>query len=95
MGLSYGSLKWAKLVVDGVDGKGFEFLNKKKKPEFWQHLGLRGKKELESTKGKANSFRGEEEKKMEGDVSEFFCRYCGAANRGDAVFCEKCGKQIS
>jgi len=24
-----------------------------------------------------------------------FCRYCGTANNTDAVFCEKCGKQIT
>jgi ribosomal protein L40E len=23
-----------------------------------------------------------------------FCRYCGALNKADAVFCEKCGKSI-
>ena len=23
-----------------------------------------------------------------------FCRYCGAENRNDALFCEKCGKRI-
>ena len=94
-GFSYGNLKWAKLVVDGVDGKGSEFLNKKKKPEFWQHLGLKGKRELEATKEKTNALRVEEEKQIEGDASKFFCRYCGAANKDDAVFCEKCGKKIS
>jgi rRNA maturation endonuclease Nob1 len=25
---------------------------------------------------------------------KFYCRYCGAENPSDAVFCEKCGKQI-
>lgn len=24
-----------------------------------------------------------------------YCRYCGTENRSDAVFCEKCGKEIS
>jgi len=31
----------------------------------------------------------------EEDVYKFFCRYCGAENKGDAVFCEKCGKKIA
>jgi len=26
---------------------------------------------------------------------EFFCRYCGAQNKTDAVFCESCGKKIA
>jgi len=25
----------------------------------------------------------------------FYCRYCGAENKVDAVFCERCGKRIS
>jgi ribosomal protein L40E len=25
---------------------------------------------------------------------EFYCRYCGAENKTDAVFCEKCGRQL-
>ena len=24
-----------------------------------------------------------------------YCRFCGAENKRDAVFCEKCGKQIA
>jgi len=27
-------------------------------------------------------------------VEKKFCRYCGAENKSDAVFCEKCGKKI-
>jgi len=27
-------------------------------------------------------------------VGKFFCRYCGAENKTDANFCEKCGKKI-
>lgn len=45
-GFSYGKLKWAKLVVDGIDEKGTDLLNKKKKPEFWQHMGLKGRRTL-------------------------------------------------
>ena len=33
--------------------------------------------------------------KIEVRTSPKFCRYCGTANSADAVFCEKCGKQIS
>ena len=25
---------------------------------------------------------------------KFYCRYCGAENKNDAVFCERCGKQL-
>jgi ribosomal protein L40E len=25
----------------------------------------------------------------------FFCRYCGAENKADAIFCDKCGKKIA
>jgi ribosomal protein L40E len=28
-------------------------------------------------------------------VQKKYCRYCGAENKSDAAFCEKCGKQIS
>lgn len=28
------------------------------------------------------------------EIRTFFCRYCGAENKADAVFCEKCGKKI-
>jgi uncharacterized membrane protein YvbJ len=27
-------------------------------------------------------------------VTMFYCRYCGKENKSDAVFCEKCGKQL-
>ena len=30
-----------------------------------------------------------------GTEEKRFCRYCGAENKTDAVFCEKCGKKIS
>jgi ribosomal protein L40E len=26
--------------------------------------------------------------------AKFYCRYCGAENKSDAAFCEKCGKQL-
>jgi hypothetical protein len=25
---------------------------------------------------------------------DYFCRYCGAANENDAVYCEKCGRRL-
>jgi hypothetical protein len=25
---------------------------------------------------------------------KFYCRYCGAENKKDAIFCEKCGRNI-
>jgi hypothetical protein len=28
-------------------------------------------------------------------VGKRYCRYCGAENKNDAYFCEKCGKMIS
>lgn len=31
---------------------------------------------------------------VEEGESKFFCRYCGAQNKSDAVFCEKCGKKL-
>jgi len=34
-------------------------------------------------------------KLKEESENKFFCRYCGAENQGDAVFCEKCGKKIA
>lgn len=34
-----------------------------------------------------------EEKLLE-DEAKFYCRYCGKENKSDAVFCEKCGKQL-
>ena len=35
-----------------------------------------------------------EDEKLSPDVAKFYCRYCGAENESDAVFCEKCGKQL-
>lgn len=32
------------------------------------------------------------EPKIEGKI---FCQYCGAKNKGDAVFCEKCGNKLA
>jgi hypothetical protein len=29
-----------------------------------------------------------------GNEQGFYCRYCGSENKVDAVFCEKCGKQL-
>ena len=34
------------------------------------------------------------EEKLVSDAAKFYCRYCGAENESDAVFCEKCGKQL-
>ena len=28
------------------------------------------------------------------DETKFYCRYCGADNKTDSVFCEKCGRQL-
>lgn len=33
--------------------------------------------------------------RTEPSETKFFCRYCGAENKSDAIFCEKCGKRIA
>jgi len=42
--------KWAKLVTASISAKGNELLQKKHKPEFWQHMALEGRKSIEPKK---------------------------------------------
>jgi len=52
-------------------------------------LGLVASSQFEETKEKA-------EKQAEPrETGKFFCRYCGAINKRDAVFCGTCGKKFS
>jgi len=34
-------------------------------------------------------------KSMKKSSKKSFCRYCGAKNKADAIFCESCGKRIT
>jgi len=38
--------------------------------------------------------RGRRARVSEEGERKFFCRYCGAENKSDAVFCERCGKKL-
>lgn len=53
-----------------------------------------GKETIEKTKKKIDERR-ERKATKKGDEGKKYCRYCGAKNENDAVFCEKCGKKIT
>ena len=36
-----------------------------------------------------------QERRIAAQPTMFFCRYCGAGNKIDAAFCERCGKKIA
>jgi len=46
---------------------------------------------MDKTKGKTVVIN--KEKPLD-SKSKFYCRYCGAENKDDAMFCEKCGKEL-
>ena len=86
-GFSYGKLKWAKLVVDGV-GKGSDFLKEKKKPEFWQHLGLKGRRTLPEPAKEPLIYK---EKEVVKEIVKLRCRYCGGLYVETLDKCPHCG----
>ena len=46
---------------------------------------------MDKTKGKTVVIN--KEKPLD-SKPKFYCRYCGAENKDDAMFCEKCGKKL-
>jgi len=71
---SYGKLKWAKLVFDGVDGKGSGLLNDKKKPEFWQRMALKGRRPLEKSETAPKVVK--EKEIVKEVIVKIRCSYC-------------------
>jgi ribosomal protein L40E len=65
---------------------------------YWQYLGKPHVKAFlgvtQSQPIIQESITPQKEEKMVGKEAIFYCRYCGAENKTDAVFCEKCGKQL-
>lgn len=74
-GFSIGKLKWAKLIVIGIDEKGSEFLNEKKKPDFWQRMALKGRRAMPKTVREPVPVK---EKEIIREIVKIRCPYCRA-----------------
>jgi len=90
------------LVIDYLDSFGveqrriFDFHAEEKSTK--QLVGLlshlKQKTTLEEQVDKESEAQPAKQQETEQGETRFFCRYCGAENKSDAVFCEKCGKKL-
>jgi len=88
-----GRLNWAELVTDSVDKKGTSLLGKREKPEFWQHMALKGRREMPQVKEEQIPVI-VKEKEVIREIVKVRCHHCGTLYLETLDKCPNCGASL-
>jgi len=88
-----GRFSWAELITDGVDGKGAMLLGEREKPEFWQQMALKARREMPQVDGKHPSVV-IKEKEVIKEIVKVRCRHCGCLCLETLDKCPNCGASL-
>lgn len=88
-----GKVSWAELVTDNIDNKGASFLGKREKPEFWQHMALKGRREKPPVE-KEQTPAVVKEKEVVREIVKVRCRHCGTLCIETFDKCSHCGASL-
>jgi len=85
-----GRVQWAELTVDNVDQKGAQLLGKRENAEFWQHMALKGRREIPQVKEEPTP-NIVKEKEVVREIVKVRCRNCGSLYLETLDKCPNCG----
>jgi len=88
-----GRVQWAELITDGIDKKGGSLLGKREKPEFWQHMALKGIREIPQVKEEQTPAI-IKEKEVIREIVKVRCRHCGTLYVETLDKCPNCGASL-
>jgi len=91
-------IQWAELILDGIDKKGTLLLGRREKPEFWQHMALKGLRETpqveETPQIEEQTSTIIKEKETIKEIVKVRCRSCGTLCLETLDKCPNCGARL-